>query len=566
MNQKTLLAVSLSFLVLIVWMYIESGIKKKYQQADHSEKKQVTEIVKTPDLQVKTAKKTDAIKPVIKKTTLPKTITLENGQIKIILNSENGRAQNIFLKEFPSTPDNTNPVDLEENSLENINTFSLSFNSIIDPLEPEYSKGSFTAKEAVLEGEIIINGFPLHIKKMISLSTNYAVHMNIHIQNTGKNSAVFNYLALLGSDIGPSINKKKESSFDVKELACLPYNNDEKLLELLKKPMIGNQKTAENFENARWISLDNRYFLKIISSEKSLPGEAFLASRQTDEKAAYMLAAFSRKITLEAGQTSVDAYTYHFLPKNRGLLNNSSEKFYLIFRHNKLMKFLSDLMYEIIIFINKFTSQFGLSIVLMTILLKILTYPFDQASLNSMMKMQTLGPKQEEIRKIYKNDAAKMNQEIMNLYKKEKINPLGGCLPMLIPLPVIFALYGLFKNMVELRGETFLWIRDLAEPDTLFTLPFSIPFLGSDFNLLPIIMTLASIGQTMLTPQVQGNSQSAQQTKMMNIMMPIMFFVIFWKMPSALVLYWTLQSLLRIIQTLISKNKIFQPAIIKNRR
>jgi len=199
-----------------------------------------------------------------------------------------------------------------------------------------------------------------------------------------------------------------------------------------------------------------------------------------------------------------------------------------------------------------FTKNYGLAIILMTVVIKIILHPLTHKSFQSMRRMSALQPKVTEIRERYKSNAQQMNREIQALYRKEKINPMGGCLPMLLQLPIFYALYTLLSGMVELRNESFLWIKDLSLPDTVATIKASIPLLGyklgnqgyTDINVLPFIMT----GTTLLQSKLTSGDQSAQQGKMMTYLFPIVFFFIFWNMPSGLVLYWTIQNILTIGQ------------------
>ena len=205
-------------------------------------------------------------------------------------------------------------------------------------------------------------------------------------------------------------------------------------------------------------------------------------------------------------------------------------------------------------FFYRFTRNYGLSIILMTIIIKIILHPLTFKSFQSMKKMSALQPKINEIREKYKNNPQQMNKEISALYKREKVNPMGGCLPMLLQLPIFYALYTLLSSMIELRNESFLWIKDLSLPDTVATIKASIPLLGyrlngqgyTDINVLPFIMTATTLLQSKLT----SGDQSSQQGKMMTYLFPLMFFFIFWNMPSGLVLYWTVQNILTIGQQL----------------
>jgi YidC/Oxa1 family membrane protein insertase len=197
-----------------------------------------------------------------------------------------------------------------------------------------------------------------------------------------------------------------------------------------------------------------------------------------------------------------------------------------------------------------FTSSYGLSIILMTIVIKIILYPLTRKSFQSMRRMSALQPKINEIREKYKNNPQQMNRETQALYRKEKVNPMGGCLPMILQLPIFYALYTVLSSMIELRNESFLWIKDLSMPDTVATLKFFVPMLGDNvarvtpINILPFVMTATTLLQSKLT----SGDQSNQQAKMMTYLFPIVFFFIFWNMPSGLVLYWTIQNILTIGQ------------------
>ena len=203
----------------------------------------------------------------------------------------------------------------------------------------------------------------------------------------------------------------------------------------------------------------------------------------------------------------------------------------------------------------------------MTIAIKIILHPLTYKSFKSMRRMSALQPKINEIREKYKNNAQQMNREIQALYRKEKVNPMGGCLPMLFQLPIFYALYTVLSSMIELRNQSFLWIRDLTMPDSVATVPFAVPMLGyrigeqgfTDINILPFVMTATTLLQSKLT---SGNSQQ-QQAKMMTYLFPIVFFFIFWNMPSGLVLYWTIQNILTIGQQFMIDYRMKKKAAMK---
>ncbi len=196
---------------------------------------------------------------------------------------------------------------------------------------------------------------------------------------------------------------------------------------------------------------------------------------------------------------------------------------------------------------RRFIPNWGVIIILFSVLTKIAFYPLTKTSTQSMKRMQQLQPKIKEIQEKHKDNQEKQSKAMMELYQKEKINPMAGCLPLLLQMPVFVALYQALAHTIALRNTPFVgWIDDLSKPDALFSLPFSLPFLGSDFNLLPLVMTGTMVIQTRLTPTAAA---SGGQMAMMNTMMPIIFLFFFYQMPSGLVLYWLVNNLMTIYQT-----------------
>ena len=163
-----------------------------------------------------------------------------------------------------------------------------------------------------------------------------------------------------------------------------------------------------------------------------------------------------------------------------------------------------------------------------------------------MKRMQELQPKIELIRQTYKDNPQRLNKEIMELYKKEKANPFSGCLPMILQIPIFFALYQALIRSIELKGAKFLWIKDLSEPDRLIMLAKPLPLLGNDINILPVLMAILMFLQQKFS-SVSAAGQSQEQQRLMMVLFPFLFGFIFYRMPSGLVLYWFINTLLMVI-------------------
>ncbi|MCD1654413.1 membrane protein insertase YidC [Treponema zuelzerae] len=211
-----------------------------------------------------------------------------------------------------------------------------------------------------------------------------------------------------------------------------------------------------------------------------------------------------------------------------------------------ILKWIMELFYLII-------PNWGVSIILLTILMRALIFPLTKKSSEATHKMQELQPKIQEIQTKYKANPQKMNEEMAKFYQTAGYNPLSGCLPMLIQFPLIFAMYGLFNNYFEFRGAMFIpgWIPDLSQGDSLMTLPFTVPFVGwKDLRILPIVYVISQLlfGKVTQTP---GSAQQNSSMKFMMYGMPLIFFFIFYNAPSGLLVYWIFSNVLTLIQQVV---------------
>ena len=192
-----------------------------------------------------------------------------------------------------------------------------------------------------------------------------------------------------------------------------------------------------------------------------------------------------------------------------------------------------------------FIPNYGFVLIVFAFLIKLIVYPLTKKSYQSMSAMQAVAPEINELKEKYKSNPTKLNQATMELYKKRGVNPLGGCLPMLLQMPLLFALFQVFRTTIELRAEPFIWwITDLSSPDTVLLLPFKIPIYGSHVAILPVLMVVSMFVQQRM---MSGAAQQPQQ-KTMQYFMTAFFFLMFNGFPSGLNLYYTLFNVLTIAQ------------------
>jgi YidC/Oxa1 family membrane protein insertase len=262
-----------------------------------------------------------------------------------------------------------------------------------------------------------------------------------------------------------------------------------------------------------------------------------------------------------AGSVS-DVYRFYMGPKSQnalGVYDTAANSFKL--RDLQLIKvanssgFLAPieaLLKWLLVIFYKVIPNYGVAIILLTLLVKVIMFPLTKKSTDATLRMQSLSPKIKEIQDKYKDNPQKMNLEMSALYKKEGYNPLSGCLPMIIQMPLFFAMYNLFNTHFDLRGAMFIpgWIPDLSLPESIWNFaPFRLPILGwSNLRALPFIYVASQLlyGRVTQTPDQKGNAQM----KMMLYAMPVMFFFILYDVPSGLLVYWIMSNVLTLIQQL----------------
>lgn len=316
--------------------------------------------------------------------------------------------------------------------------------------------------------------------------------------------------------------------------------------------------TVLNNGQVDWVSLKNRYFSLILKPfaastaiySKKLSNNELQVKTETADLVLQPNSSVTHKYLLYAGPNEYDQI--------RSLKLGLEDSLHIGFTGG-----IGRILLIIMKSFQKVVKNWGVAIILLTLLINIVLYPLSLKSLKSMREMQALQPKIEALRVAYKENPQKLNREIMELYKKHRINPMGGCLPMLLQMPVFFALYQVLMRSVELRGAPFLWIKDLSRPDRFIAFNFHIPLLGNELNILPLLMAVGMFVQQKLSMPKKAtpsgaSDQYAQQQKMMATIMPLMFGVLFYRLPSGLVLYWLTNTLLTIAeQRLFLKKHVF---------
>lgn len=490
--------------------------------------------------------------------------------------------KNYYKQDIPK--DITNEiVDMVGQVYNDIYPFTLTFqnlsNSIAVSENLNYNIIESDRETINFIAEATIENVPIRIKKSFAFGEDpYQLKNSVTIENIGDRNLSMYYSYFLGTGIGPyrtDRNSVREDSTRAQYL--IRGNGKSRILltgdivkENILSRLFGSRGAKTNsmkyniYEGEdKWVALNNRYFAIISSPPQSntvFETMTFSRPATNEYRNDFHLANLVSKHNINAGSSITDNYSIYMGPKMRGLFAKYylEESYESIFQESFLGLNLRPLTYILDVMLNglyNITKNYAWAIILFTLLFKIITYPLNHASYKSMRRMQLVNPKIERIREQYKDNPEKLNAEIMAIYKKEKINPLGGCLPMLLPFPLLIAFFYLMQSMVELRNTPFLWITDLSSPDKLFVFPVGVPILGGlNFNLFPILMAITSYLSMKIQPSSSaGTSGSAAvQMKMMTTIFPLMMLLLFYNFASGLALYWTAQNVFGVAQQFIT--------------
>ena len=311
-------------------------------------------------------------------------------------------------------------------------------------------------------------------------------------------------------------------------------------LEEVKIKDIAKQPELEG--SLRWIGITDRYFMTVLIPEEPVDGTMRMEKVGDDMVIATLVLP---EASIAPGEDKNFSYQSFIGPKDTEMLAKANYDLSKAVNFG-MFDFLAKPFLWIMNQLYKIIPNYGIAIILLTLMTKIILWPLGNKSYKSMNDMKRMQPLMAEIREKYKDDKKKMNEETMALYRTYKINPMGGCLPMLVQLPVFFALYRMLYQAIELRHAPFFgWINDLSAPDRLFHFGFSIPFMQPPYG-IPVLTIV--MGATMLLQQKMSPPPGDPTQAKMMMFMPIIFTVIFINFPAGLVLYWLTNNIFSIAQ------------------
>lgn len=553
MEKRVILTFILCFLVLVVWSHLftpKTELPLKEEERPKEQERQLSsspnnaQLIEPPPLSEREVDKADAE---ISSINIIETI-VETPLYRVVFTNEGPSIISFKLMKYHETIDPESPPVEFVNFKEFENDFILfhlnnqrapenkkiiyNVNENFIRLTPDshYRDLTFTCPDT--------NGISVE-QTFRFYSDKYDIDLIIKVENRSEYSTTGNIEAKI-QGMPP---KNKRSYYAFVGMALLL---DNKLQEIKPKKM---EEEKTNSGKIDWVAYENEYFIGAIVPKNQETGYfkgKLLPTGIVD--AAYSTPDFNLN-PLE--QISAD-FTLFIGPRDIDILSRSGKKLDLAIDFG-FFDIIAKPLHFTLRFFNRYVHNFGISIIILTIIIKILLWPLTHKSQKSMKEMQKIQPLMTKIREKYKDNREQMNKEMMALYRTYKVNPMGGCLPILIQFPVLFAMYRILGNSIELRHAPFmLWINDLSAPDRLFNFPFSIPFMSPPYGIpvLTLLMGASMFLQQRMQPMVGDPSQA----KVM-MFLPIIFTIMFINFPSGLVLYWLIQNILTIGQQYYTRKK-----------
>lgn len=559
MEKNTLIAIVLSTIVLITFTVLQTVVfppKPAEEIVVEQEVPLATEITENEGISSDTLA---MAYPDDEESLQEEEIVILTNKAKITLSNRGG---DVIGYELLEHRDGESGVEMADNISAQNRAFSIALggaeNGIIQDLFhvkkiDDYTVGFYkTFQDSRSGGKYIL------AKQYTFKPDDYLFRLDVTVEGSdGMNRLSFGdaaYTIRTSPQIGPFYNAKSNR---YENRTFMSFDGSKKKKQILKA---GETKLYEN--EFTWTGVGGKYFeiLGVPVKPETMLDVLYSTKVEVDDYANAQVM-LTRKAIMES--FTQDSYYFYVGPRTEknlkiynnaednawGLsnlkLNESLESTGILSWLESILKWCMELIYKII-------PNWGVSIIILTILIKILLFPLTKKSSMGTLKMQELQPKIQEIQDKYKDQPDKLNMEMSKLYKESGYNPLSGCLPLLLQFPLIFAMYNLFNNYFEFRGAMFIpgWIPDLSIGD-IVPLPGNLPVLGSQIHLLPIIYLASQLLFGKITQSSAAAGGNNTQMKIMMYGMPIMFFFIFYNAPAGLLLYWTVSNILQLFQQMI---------------
>ena len=572
MNKNTIIAMLLSTIVLIGAFIIQPILFPNAYTAERKENSVISqdEQFDTEDIE-NTQKKISILSDIEENDKLEeKKIVLNFEKIEVELTNRGGDIISFKLNDHIDV-DTGEGVQMVDNVSEFNRACALSFGDVYSPIindlftveQKDENTVLFTKKFRVKnddesESSFILGKRYTFMPGEFMFKLDVLIHgeneeNKIDIANTGYNLRTS---PQIGPHYDPKLNRYENRQF-------ISFNGSK-----AKRQIISSRQFKEYQKPYMWNGIAGKYFVELVIPEnKMVMNNSYYSSQVEVNEYANAQAIMVRKPINE--QDVQDTYYMYFGPRNEKDLKvyNLADKngwglnglrLSECLQSSGWLGWLETILKWIMEIVNRFVHNWGISIILMTIIIKTIMFPFTKKQSMGTLKMQEIQPKIKAIQEKYKDNPQKLNEAMTKVYQESGYNPMSGCLPMIVQFLILFAMYNLFNNYFEFRGSVFIpgWISDLSVGDSVYTFRRSIPFFGNQLRILPLIYLASQLFYGKITGNggTASAGSSQMQMKMMMYGMPIVFFFIFYNAPSGLLLYWTVSNIFQMGQQIVINN------------
>jgi YidC/Oxa1 family membrane protein insertase len=452
---------------------------------------------------------------------------------------------------------------------ENIETQTLLFRPLFEA--GQSSDPSANPEITLADGEIVEIGYELPLADGRNIRYIYFLNgsnheMELVVELDGVQQEIIGNSVDLGWK--PRLNfTEKDATQDGQYVSAYVRAGGE--LERLKLMEPGRNESRVN-GTIEWVATKTKFFTQIIKPSAQTEGAYLVGEMNGDIKEALTRHAYESSVTVDISESDRIGFQLYVGPISYYALRNFEETTYGMTEigYAWMRWFAEPLVKWLIIpfftFSSQYIANYGILIILFGVLVKLILTPLTLSSFRSMAGMRELQPQLAEVQSKYKENPQKLQQETMKLYRQNKVNPLGGCLPMLLQFPILITLWTYFQSSILLRQKDFLWASDLSAPDYLVSLPFAIPFLGDQIAGFVVLMAASILLQTKVSGGMTGapTTPGAPNMKVFMYIMPVMLLFFFNNFASGLSLYYLVFNVLSIgQQAYINRNKHLKPVV-----
>ncbi|MHA4740114.1 membrane protein insertase YidC [Dyadobacter sp. MSC1_007] len=490
----------------------------------------------------------------------PKDLVIETKDARIVFTNKGGVMKEVMLKNYKTY--DQKPLYL---IAENHNRFKIDFPT---PTGDVRLTNEFFTTEAqdqkLAEKDSAVVTYRLNLKNNQFVEQTYVVHGTGYVIDYGiKSNGVGLADKSVQFDWDNDLLQLENDMQKNREVVTVNYYTDE--LQSLPTSPASNEE-AKTADPVKWFTIKHKYFLAGLIAEKHpLTNAEMRANVNPDDSTIVKTMNVSAGIPMSAIQKGEANYQFYLGPNEYHIVDkvkaeNFDQNVYLGYAFLKpINKFFLVPLFNLL---EKFVSNYGLLIILLVLFVKTLLTPLTYKSYISMAKMKLLAPELEQIRQQNPDDMAKQQQDQMKLYQQVGVSPLSGCIPVLATMPILFSLFFLFPNLIELRQQSFLWASDLSTYDSFIKLPFTVPFgVGNHVSLFTILMTISSIGYAYYNNQNTPTQPGPVNMKALGYIMPLMFMFILNSFPAGLTFYYFVSNVVTIAQQLLIKRFVNEDKI-----